>query len=258
MKKALLAVVASIFLLVCCQSCVYRATDGAAERDEMRSVVRIIRKEIAIPIKLKKDGTPDMKRSRGAQPEERVSSGTGVVIETAGGRSIILTVDHVVDAPDVREGEKSDEAWLVLADEYQVSTNSGKRCHATVVKEDHAHDLALIETDCEAGPPVYYEAAPPIGSPVQVIGSPDGFYVDGRFFIMDGRWIGKVNEKGQVALSVPVAPGASGSPVFWHGLLVGVVNMMNSDYPQMSFAVGIDEVLKFVERKQEKKEEAKK
>lgn len=251
MKKTLAL---CLILLLACQGCLHRVVDGRVEREEMASVVLIERTDSGVEMSL------DPKLEGKVQPTEEhhwKGAGTGsVVAHTPDGKSVILTAAHVVAKHLVQQNEAKTKIRLIMDTSFVVKTHDGQTCKALTIKENDAMDLALMVADCDAGKNLDYTDEPPVASPIQIVGCPDGFYSLGNFFVMDGRWIDHMLVKESddekidlVALSVPVYYGASGSPILWHGKLVGVLSRMNGDYNQMAFAVGIRDVQKFVEGK---------
>ena len=122
--------------------------------------------------------------------------GSAFVISSAGGRSNLLTDFHVVS-----------DAWN--AGQHQVTLRQEGRPQlvGTIAKVDPSADLALILADGVLPALERSSAAPAVGDPIVVVGSPLG--LDGTV----STGVVSALRDAFVQFSAPVSPGSSGGPV---------------------------------------------
>lgn len=172
--------------------------------------------------------------------------GTGVVVEVEGGESLVITVAHVAHKKDIIVDTDSEDPSLFRVDtsSLTVRTLEGTECPAEEIYYNEIEDLSILRIACIAGVPLPLAGGlPPIGSEVLVTGAALSIHPDGIFIPVDGRYVG-VLDVGSIsdkhAMTNPIAPGHSGSPVTYDGKLIGVARSHRLDWEHLSFFVPID------------------
>ncbi|MBE9603273.1 trypsin-like peptidase domain-containing protein [Acetobacteraceae bacterium H6797] len=180
-------------------------------------------------------------------PEEarrQVSSGTGFVVAARR----VLTNHHVIKecaAVRLRQGDKPE-------------------VEAQVVTSDEDHDLALLSTEADLGPPLPFRGSPAVrrGEGVVTYGFPLAGLLSSGPTLTTGEvsaLAGLSNNQDQFQISAPVQPGNSGGPLFdLSGNVIGVVvSKLNAqriaqrtgDIPQnVNFAVKGEVALDFLHK----------
>jgi len=195
--------------------------------------------------------------------EEKVISwmGSGVILEVDSkkgkGESLVMTAGHVSNVPPMI-AKKDDEGnlqslFLVQASMTVIETLDGKTCLAEAVYYDGPHDLGVIQVFCVAGRVAELaDGLPPIGSAISVSGAGLGYHPAGLFLVEDGRYLGLADGRDpDVVMSVPVVGGHSGSGVFHHGKVIGIVTKVFTRFEHGSFATGVDHVRRALEAARE-------
>ena len=179
--------------------------------------------------------------------------GSGSLLSADG---YILTNKHVV-------GESKSVGVFFKPEKDTQKVTKESLVYGKVVKVDDLTDLALVKVEnIPAGrKPVKLgtEGDIGIGLDVHAIGHPKGeywTYTKGVIsqYRFDFEWKGGVNDVGHKAnviqTQTPINPGNSGGPLFLDsGNLIGVNSFKNSDSEGLNFAVSIEEVKSFLNRK---------
>jgi S1-C subfamily serine protease len=113
----------------------------------------------------------------------------------------------------------------------------------SIVAVDKQHDLIVLYTE-HAGKPVKFAMSHDLtpGMELISIGSPQGFE---KSFV--GGNLSQIRESGLMQISIPVSPGASGSPVFnSKGDVVGVVVAQRKEAQNLNFAIPSEFVIKLL------------
>jgi S1-C subfamily serine protease len=179
--------------------------------------------------------------------------GSGSLISSDG---YILTNKHVVgDSKNVGVFFKPEKDTQKITKESLVN--------GRVMKVDDLTDLALVKVENipNGRNPVKLgrEDDIGIGLDVHAIGHPKGEYWTYTKGVIsqyrpDFEWTGSLNGAGHKAnviqTQTPINPGNSGGPLFLDsGILIGVNSFKNSDAEGLNFAVSIEEVKSFLNRK---------
>lgn len=163
--------------------------------------------------------------------------GTGIVVESGGWGSRILTVEHVVhDARVIR-----------------LTVNEKKRVAARVTVSDAGADLAIVETSepdlrvATLGASARLEPGMPIGLAGYPI--PDAFD-DEKLGLATSVYAGRIASVRHDALEIdaPIIPGESGGPIFdpANGDVLGLAESRFDDERSIGFAIPIDAARRFL------------
>lgn len=193
------------------------------------------------------------------------SVGTGWVVDISPGRSLVMTNEHVcsmgandhdaaevqpppqlqppLQPPQVKEPAVITYGPAVL----HVKTLVGRIVSATVIFADPKADTCLISVDAVVGVPAEIAARqPPFGAFVERLGDDQGVYNYGLEIYSSGRWSGQTVAPGgrvMAVVSIAASHGASGSPIFYHGKVVAMVDAIPSEpLGTFVFAVSLDDI----------------
>lgn len=184
----------------------------SAERDFIRDLVRTT---VVVTIALRSDGAPLTYR------------GAGIVLDWSGN---ILTNDHILVGPDAYTPTAGSPAAVAVVSFCDLGKDDRPACgigtRATVIRRDPfphgGADLALLRL-CDgltppgtARPASFAERTPTVGEPLWRIGHDP-------VPIAMGYYLESVAGLHEFRVGIPVAPGASGGPVFnASGEVVGI------------------------------------
>lgn len=146
--------------------------------------------------------------------------GTGFIIKIEGERAYIITASHVV---------KNNEHPSVYLYNKQ---NEPVQATLTYREDDEQRGLALLEIKAKKGTfaglvPVTLRSSSDLkgGEPIQVIGFPDGVTI----WTVSSGSVARLEARNLI-FNAPIRTGNSGSPVFFNGLVVGLVTDIDPNY----------------------------
>jgi S1-C subfamily serine protease len=185
-----------------------------------------------------RDGTftdvlPDLIPSCGMIMDGTKALGSCVCVKCEGGKSYLVTNNHVIQADTVTPG-----------DTFIKSGMDNKP--ATLIKVDPINDLALLSIDYELQPCKIAASPAAIGSPVCVIGAPAGLDDSVSVGIIshlnrnEGKWF---------QTDSPINPGNSGGGIFNEaGELVGIAVAKQSDplFDGLAYGIRLELVKGFI------------
>lgn len=228
----------------------------APNNDAMKMMSSTVRVDITVRYTTYTESEKDAATVTDTDTEEW--TGSGVVYEKTDRkngpiRSRILTADHVVDVPVV--GTVEDDTVSFLGMEFshgkrhvdsvkiEIQTADGRTCDDVKVLtrgSDETHDVAVIETACDAGLVAELATAVPVmGEKVFISGYPLGIELP---VLTEGYVSGWVD--GYLLTSAAAYGGNSGGPVFYDGKVVGLLVRGSREYPHLTLSVGIEECLR--------------
>lgn len=190
---------------------------------------------------------------------EEEATGSGVVIASHHGHSLVLTALHVCDQGpflDLSEVSKLLPKLPITSQTLKIVTVDGREYPASVYAEDKDHDTCLIDVVGNAGTviPVAYDM-PPLGATVLHIGAPAGIWGENLVWSSFGQYVGikaadpesEEDRDPQMAwYSVAIAPGSSGGPVFYHGEVIGIMTKVLRRFDHGSFGPYVDSIRPFL------------
>jgi hypothetical protein len=243
MRAVVTALLAVLLLFACCASCSWTynappAGPSSSERsliDEF-NVARYASVHISVSVDVEHAALPEEGR-------KKYFVGSGSVIGHGTDSSLVLTAAHVCQreyAPVELPGLPEPVDALILSKRVKVSSawESGIVAEVLIMGDD---DICVLKTKKRLRTQaVMLGQMPQVGEEIYYAGGPANiWWKGGNVPVIYGRVNGFVNFEGFVhmMLTAPTFPGASGSPVFHRGRLVGVVVSYNRDFPSVGFAV---------------------
>lgn len=180
--------------------------------------------------------------------------GTGFVIKQTKNNTFVLTVAHMCDITIdnvistlgryIMPTEKAE-----YESKMKLRYNNGETRNAVIVATSPGYDLCLLMSKRVEEPPVVLsQDFPKKGDRVYTTGfsSSIGHRNHSIIPITSGFYSGK-DESGDIVLTAPVRPGASGSPIFnQYGELIGVIHAIFVQFPHISFGVSLERVIDFI------------
>lgn len=244
---------AAALLFIAC-NCVHAPTypdpDGADAREMMSQTVKVS-VSIAGTKLAKKDGQV-------VSIEEVIGwTGSGVVVAVnpwrGNGESLVMSAAHVTNVPPIMVGLEEDGSpsiFIVKSAAEIVEREDGSSCGAIPIYVDVPNDVGVLRVDCVAGQVAELaDRLPPVGGIVSVSGAGLGVHPKNVFLVTDGRFVGY--EDGfnpQLIVTLPVAPGHSGSGVFFRGKIFGIVSRRTIRFEHMTLAVPLEHMRRAFDR----------
>jgi hypothetical protein len=146
-----------------------------------------------------------------------------------GGGTDLMTAGHVCANWTTFDDETLGELPVTSVN-YSIIRRSGtESINAVVVLSDHVTDTCLLHTVENAGPALpLSKFTPRYGEHVTYIGAPYSYWHGGIAPVFDGQYagLGKLFEEDKIPLlsvTFSAGPGSSGSPVFYHGVVIGMI-----------------------------------
>ena len=243
-KKLIAATIILAFMSsACIKKCdpLDRFTEGYDARSAMKSSVKIHAKLIGKRKNI-------LKVTSEANEDEKIEmswSGSGVVVRNDYNRkqSLLLSVHHVTHPEPLmlRIDEKGIYIVKVESLKLQIETLDGTMCEANPIAGNFKQDLSVISSKCIAGEAVQLaDELPPVGANVMISGAALGFHPKGIFIVTDGRFMGIDEESGEEVITLPSAPGHSGSGVFYKGKIIGLLSKRTIHYEHISLCVSLE------------------
>lgn len=243
-------------MLCMMSSCVHRFPDpeGSDARDMMRQTVKI---SVSVA------GTKLYKDEEGVvQKKEEVIgwSGSGVVVAVDAskgkGESLVMTAAHVSNVPRLilmADENGNPELFVVEAVLEIVEKADGSACAGEPIYADVPNDVGVVRASCIAGEVAKIaDELPPVGAIVSTSGAALGIHPNDVFIVTDGRYVGFDDGfDGQIMLTLPVAPGHSGSGVFYHGKVFGIISRRTNRFEHVTLAVPLQHVRDAYDRSME-------
>lgn len=167
--------------------------------------------------------------------------------------SRVLTAAHVVEQPAIGGllpvPDVDDDLMVVTETDVMVRSWNGEECLTIVAAYEPKLDLATLLVNCDLPSATIATINPQIGSRLLATGFPRRW---GVMMITEGFWSGvradPAHEVRELAVtSVPVAPGSSGGPLWYHGQVVGIARGIDSQFEHMSLFVPANEIQELME-----------
>tara|TARA_A100001515_G_scaffold144719_1_gene149702 strand:- start:162 stop:863 length:702 start_codon:yes stop_codon:yes gene_type:complete len=166
------------------------------------------------------------------------SSGSGVAVAHVGEKTVIMTAGHICKAPLVPGVESA---------EFMTWNIKGKGYYSSVIAISPHFDVCLLSVDEILPIAKIAKTAPSSGDRVYYSGYPVGFYMPGLLHHFEGYMAG-IDPTGDHMYNIPAIGGSSGSPVYnKKGEIVGILSAVMVEFHWMTFAVGTENILDFME-----------
>ncbi len=166
------------------------------------------------------------------------SSGSGVAVAHIGDKTVIMTAGHICKAVLVPGVDSS---------EFMVWNIEGRGFYSSIISISPHFDLCLLSVDEVLPIARIAKDSPSSGDKVFYSGYPVGFYMPGLLHHFAGYMAG-VDPTGDHLYNIPAIGGSSGSPVYNEkGEIVGILSAVMIEFHWMTFAVGTENILDFME-----------
>lgn len=222
-------------LLSCATVRNYPDIDGADARQMMESTVKVF---------VTVHGNVAQRNLKGNVifvPETMNWTGSGVVLKNdyRMDESLVMTASHVssADMPIPLITGTGFALFIPEEVEITVAKMDGTKCAAKELVADHDNDLGMLEVDCIAGREAKLASRlPPLGAIVSTSGAALGYHPPNSFIVTDGRYVGLTSDKEPfVTVTLPGAPGHSGSGLFYRGKVFGILVRGSSRFHHMIY-----------------------
>ena len=166
--------------------------------------------------------------------KNRISgTGSGVIVDTRDGKSVVLTAGHVCNGTD-----SMTPATETLSMQYSMELVSGYGNEAigTIISLDLINDLCLVIADDYLGPALRVaNEEPMLHEKIYTMASPLGLAAPLAVPVFDGYFAGEVSTL--YIFTVPAAPGSSGSPILnEHGEIISIISAAAVSFDE--YAIG--------------------
>ena len=154
-----------------------------------------------------------------------------------------MSVAHVTNSEDMTLGADENGLYIfvVTKKELKVETLDGEMCDAHQVIANVGQDLSAIVADCIAGNATNLaDELPPVGADVMVSGAALGYHPKGIFIVTEGKYMGIDGESKEEIITLPSAPGHSGSGIFYKGKVIGLLSKRTVAYEHITICVSLE------------------
>lgn len=176
--------------------------------------------------------------------ESKSWTGSGVVVRNNFDKkeSLILSVAHVTHPQQVSLEMDESGMYFFKIDKIEmfVETLDGNKCSAFQMAGNREQDVSVIKSSCIAGVAAdLADQAPPVGANVMISGAALGYHPMNIFIVTDGRYMG-LDENNEEIVTLPSAPGHSGSGLFYKGKVIGLLSKRTIAYEHISICVSLE------------------
>lgn len=184
----------------------------------------------------------------GTQNDQWSASGVLISKNKRKNKSTILTAAHVCDGP------KSSPYNIIVSHKESLKgyTLEGSAHEGKVVAKSNRYDLCLIEIEYVKNKVAKLAVKEPKrGDHLYNTAAPAGVWFPNTVVLLEGIYSGK---RGQdMIMSVPAAPGSSGSPIYnKRGRVVGILHSVNRRFSNVSIATRLRYIKKFLDKSKAK------
>lgn len=245
-KKLIAGVIFLSFLSTACiKKCdvIDRLHEGYDARSALKSTVKIYAKLTG-----KRKNLISLSNNKPDGIEIKASwVGSGVVVKNdyKKNESLILSVAHVTHLEPLMIRIDEDGIFILEPTKFElrVETLDGVMCSANSLAGNIKQDLSAITSKCIAGEEAELsDDLPPVGAGVMISGAALGYHPSGIFIITDGRYMGVDKETEEEIVTIPTAPGHSGSAIYYKGKIVGLLSKRTIAYEHISLCVNLENI----------------
>ena len=245
--KLIAATMMLVMMSGCFKRCGIFKEEGYDAREAMSSTVKIYTKisghriNLASLLGVNASVPPETKE----KSESKSWTGSGVVVRNNYNKkqSLILSVAHVTHPEKVTLEFDESGFYFFKIDtiEMMVERLDGEKCAAYPMAGDGKKDLSVIKSACIAGETAELaDSTPPVGASVLISGAALGYHPKNIFIVTDGRYMGIEEESGEEIITLPSAPGHSGSGIFYKGKVIGLLSKRTVHYEHISICVSLE------------------
>lgn len=165
-------------------------------------------------------------------------TGSGVVVGTKDGKSLVLTAGHVCNGT---ESMVPSTQTFTMQYSMELTSGYGNEATGTVIALDLINDLCLVVADDYLGPALRIAESPPLlHEKIYTMSSPLGLAAPLAVPIFDGYFAGEVSTLS--VFTIPAAPGSSGSPILnKHGEIISIISAAAVSFDE--YAIGCQTTL---------------
>lgn len=251
MRRMMMLLVLFLPLLAQCN-----VLPAASERrpDDVDEVQELVRHAVLVKVVVTVDVTSLMGPDSPTATMGWWGSGAIVARDAHLDETLVLTAKHVCQVPAAIDTPIG--SFPVVRSLMSVRTHTGRWFYAETFHESPYSDSCVMRafgSDDATSAVEVADELPPIGAVVHVVGAPMAIFDAGMVPIVDGRFSGVMNLISGLGdwrvevVTVPVAPGQSGSGVYYRGRLFGVVSMRHPAYEHLCFCVHLSPTRSTVE-----------
>jgi len=230
----------------CFKRCGLFAQEGSDAREAMSSTVKIYTKVSGHRTNLASvlGINASMPEGTKEKSEEKSWTGSGVVVRNNFDKkeSLILSVAHVTHPQKTTLEIDESGFYFFQIDkiEMMVERLDGEKCAAFPMAGNEKQDLSVIKSTCIAGEArELADELPPVGASVMISGAALGYHPKNIFIVTDGRFMG-LDENNEEIITLPSAPGHSGSGIFYKGKVIGLLSKRTIHYEHISICVSLE------------------
>jgi S1-C subfamily serine protease len=246
-QKLIAATMMLVMTSGCFKRCGVFAEEGYDAREAMSSTVKIYTKITGHRTNLASVLGIEASMPEGTKEKSESKSwtGSGVVVRNNFDKkeSLILSVAHVThpQKTTLEVDESGFYFFKIDTIEMTVERLDGEKCAAFPMAGNEKQDLSVIKSSCIAGQAAELaDKLPPVGASVMISGAALGFHPKGIFVVTDGRYMGIEEESGEEIITLPSAPGHSGSGIFYKGKVIGLLSKRTVHYEHISICVSLE------------------
>jgi|10_taG_2_1085330.scaffolds.fasta_scaffold18886_4 S1-C subfamily serine protease len=178
--------------------------------------------------------------------EPMMTTGSGVVIAGSEKGSYILTAAHVCDSDDITK-QPGVIGFEVIIESVKLNE---ERHLSNIINLNFDFDVCILfAKNLKNKIARISTKMPNIGDRVFNIAAPVGIFYKNTVPILEGFFMGNVENKKAAYYSIPAAGGSSGSPIFdSKGHLVGMIHSVNIYFPMVSVSPTHEDMLNFIKK----------
>lgn len=246
-KHKLIAVTMMLVMMSgCFKRCGLFVEEGSDAREAMSSTVKIYTKITGHRTNLASvlGINASMPEGTKEKSESKSWTGSGVVVRNNFHKkeSLILSVAHVTHPQKVTLEFDESGFYFFKIDTIQMMVErlDGEKCSAFPMAGNEKQDLSVIKSTCIAGEAAELaDKLPPVGASVMISGAALGYHPKNIFIVTDGRFMG-LDENDEEIITLPSAPGHSGSGIFYKGKVIGLLSKRTVHYEHISICVSLE------------------
>tara|TARA_R110002020_G_scaffold472564_1_gene700830 strand:+ start:6082 stop:6972 length:891 start_codon:yes stop_codon:yes gene_type:complete len=234
--KLYLIFVASMLLLISCNSCSHIPINDQYKLNNLTSIDSVVKVESLYIV--------EHYVGEGSITFKMMSSSTGTSILNSDNGKYILTTGHTCNPQfGVPFGLKN----VKVTQHTFVVDSDGKRHSTITVDFDAKLDMCILHSKSLATPNMAINMGdgPEVGDKAYNYAAPVGVFGEKTVPVLEGRYSGKL--WGMALYTIPAIGGSSGSPIFdTQGEMIGMIHSVHSRFHHLSFSPHHPELLEYI------------